>query len=287
MSFACEPSVRILAGMTLLNLRHLLRPWRREPAFAACVSGVLALAVGANTAMYTLVQTIVLRPLPLTEPARLVTFSIVRSGTDRQPLSLPDVADFAYSTRTLDGIASLFGWSANLTGAGDAERLTGMRVSANYFDLTGSGVHRGRAILPDDEQRAVALVSYGMWQRRFGAKADAVGTSIVLNGEAFTVVGILRPDFVSLFRDVDLVVPYSPAADVRRGNRAQGFLRVIARLKPGTTHAQAADDLTAIGRRLRDEYPDSHGTDTGVRVARLHDEISGRSRRCSGCSSAP
>ncbi len=152
-----------------------------------------------------------------------------------------------------------------------------MRVSANYFDLTGARVHRGRAIQPDDEQRAVALVSHGMWQRRFGGRTDAVGTSIVLNGETFTVIGILRPDFVSLVRDVDLVVPYSPAADVRRGNRAQGFLRVVARLKPGTTDAQAADDLTAIGRRLGDEYPDSHGTDTAVRVARLHDEISGRS----------
>ena len=211
------------------------------------------------------------------EPDRLITFSIVRPGTDRQPLSLPDLADFAQSNRTLEGIASLFGWSANLTGTGDAERLTAMRVSANYFDLTGAGVLLGRAIQPDDEQRAVALVSHGMWQRRFGQRTDAVGTSIVLNGETFTVIGILRPDFVSLVRDVDLVVPYSPAADVRRGNRAQGFLRVIARLKPGTTDAQAADDLTAIGRRLRDEYPDSHGTDTAVRVAPLHDEISGKS----------
>ena len=100
-----------------MDLRHAVRPWRRQPAFAACVIGVLALAVGANTAMYTLVQTIVLRPLPLSEPDRLLTFSIVRPGTDRQPLSLPDLADFAQSNRTLEGIASLFGWSANLTGS--------------------------------------------------------------------------------------------------------------------------------------------------------------------------
>src|SRR5688572_18953463 len=128
MSFVCGPSVRILARMTLMELRHALRPWRRQPAFAACVTGLLALAVGANTVMYTLVHTIVLRPLPLREPDRLLTFSIVRPGTDRQPLSLPDLADFVQSNRTLEGIASLFGWSANLTGTGDAERLTGMRV---------------------------------------------------------------------------------------------------------------------------------------------------------------
>lgn len=267
----------MLAGMTPIDLRHALRPWRREPAFAACVVGVLALAVGANTAMYALVHTIVLRPLPLTEPDRLLTFSIVRPGTDRQPLSVPDLADFAQSNRTLDGLASFFAWSANLTGSGEAERLTGMRVSANYFDVTGARVHLGRGIQPGDDERAVALLSHGLWQRRFGERADAVGMSLVLNGQTCTVFGILRPDFVSLVRDVDLVVPYSPAADVRRGNRSQAFLRVIARLKPGATDAQAADDLTAIGRRLRDEYPDSHGTDTGVRVARLHDEISGRS----------
>ena len=146
----------MLAGMTLMDLRHALRPWRRQPAFAACVIGVLALAVGANTAMYTLVQTIVLRPLPLSEPDRLLTFSIVRPGTDRQPLSLPDLADFAQSNRTLEGIASLFGWSANLTGSGDAERLTAMRVSANYFDLTGARVHLGRRYSP--------TTSSGQWR---------------------------------------------------------------------------------------------------------------------------
>ena len=116
-----------------------------------------------------------------------------------------------------------------------------------------------------------------MWQRRFGGAIDAVGQSIVLNGDAFAIVGVLRPDFVSLVRDAEVVVPYSPATDLRRGNRAQGFLRVIARLKPGVTAAQAADDLAAIGRRLRDEYPDSHGADTAIRVVSLHEEISGRS----------
>ena len=263
--------------MTFIDLRHAIRPWRREPTFAIGVIAVLALALGATTAMYTLVHAIVLRPLPLREPDRLITFSIVRPGTDRHPLSLPDLADFTQSSRTLEGIASSFGWSANLTGSGEPERLTAMRVTANYFDLTGAGVHLGRPIRPDDEQRAVAVVSYGMWQRRLGARRDAVGTSIVVNGDTFTVVGVLRPDFVSLVRDVDLVVPFSPAADVRRAQRAQGFLRVVARLRPGVTEAQAVDDLTAVGRRLREEHRDVHGSNTGIRVAPLRDEVSGRS----------
>jgi hypothetical protein len=124
--------------MTLADFRHVVRPLRRQPGFALCVIAVLALAIGANTAMFTLVNAVVIRPLPLADPDRLIVFSIVRPGTDRQPLSLPDLEDFKRSNRTLDGIASMFGWSANLTGMGDAERLTAMRVSADYFEITGA-----------------------------------------------------------------------------------------------------------------------------------------------------
>jgi len=263
--------------MPLAELSQIIRGVRRQPAFAAGVVAVLALAIGANTAMFALVNAILIRPLPLADPDRLITFTIVRPGTDRQPLSLLDLDDFERSSRTLDSLVSMFGWSANLTGRGDAERLTAMRVSADYFDVTGAQVQLGRALQPDDERRPSALISHGMWQRQFAGAADAVGQSLVLNGEAFTIVGVLRPDFVSLVRDADVVVPYSPVADARRGNRAQGFLRVIGRLKPDVTLAQAADDLTAIARRLRDEYPDSHGTDTGIRLVSLHEEMTGRS----------
>jgi putative ABC transport system permease protein len=263
--------------MPLIELRQVARGLRRRPAFAAGVITVLALAIGANTAMFALVHAILIRPLPLANPDRLITFTIVRPGTDRQPLSLPDVEDFKRSSQTLDGIVSMFGWSANLTGRGDAERLTGMRVSADYFEVTGAQVQLGRPLQREDEQRPSALIGHGMWQRRFGGTADAVGQSIVLNGEAFTIVGVLGPDFVSLVRDAEVVVPYSPATDVRRGNRAQGFLRVIGRLKPGSSMAQADDDLAAIGRRLRDEYPDSHGADKSLRIVSLHEEMTGQS----------
>ena len=263
--------------MPFSDLWQSVRGLRRQPVFAVSVVTVLALAIGANAAMFALVRAILIRPLPLSEPDRLITFTIVRPGTDRQPLSLLDVQDFEESNRTLNGIVSLFGWSANLTGRGDAERLSAMRVSADYFEVTGAQVQLGRPLQPEDEQRPSALISHGMWQRRFGGAVDAIGQSIVLNGEAFTIVGVLRPDFVSLVRDADIVVPYSPATDPRRGNRAQGFLRVVARLKPGISRAQADDDLGAIGRRLHDEYPDSHGADTAIRVVSLHEEMTGRS----------
>ena len=277
MSFIIWRLPRTLDPMTLADLRQVVRPLRRQPGFALCVILVLALAIGANTAMFTLVNAVVIRPLPLADPDRLIVFSIVRPGTDRQPLSLPDLEDFTRSSRTLDGIASMFGWSANLTGMGDAERLTAMRVSTDYFEITGAAVAIGRPLQRDDEGQAIALLTHGMWLRRFGGAPDAVGKTIVLNGEAFTIAGVLRPDFVSIVREAEIIVPYSPATDPRRSNRAQGFLRVVARVKPGVTIAQAADDLAAIGRRLRDKYPDEHGADTSIRVASLHQEISGRS----------
>jgi putative ABC transport system permease protein len=263
--------------MLVTQLSWIVRGLRRQPGFTLGVVLILALAIGANTAMFALVNAILIRPLPLADPDRVVTFSIVRPGTDRYPLSLLDVADFKSSSRTLESVASLFGWSANLTGSGDAERLTGMRVSADYFEITGAQVQLGRPLESGDESRSSALISDGMWQRRFGAAADVAGRSIVLNGEPFTIVGVLRPDFVSLIRDVDVVVPYAPATDPRRGNRAQAFLRVVARLKPGVTMAQARDDLAAIGRRLREDYPDTHAADTAIRLVSLHEDVTGRS----------
>ena len=190
--------------MTSSRIWQTSRRLGQQPLFAFAVLAVLALAIGANTAMFTLVNAILLRPLPLRDPDRLITFTIMRPGTDRQPLSLPDLADFQQGSQTLDGVASLFGWSANLTGGGEAERLSAMRVSPDYFDVTGAAVELGRGLRQDDERRAVALIGHGIWQRRFGGAVDAIGQKLILNGEAFTIVGVLRPDFVSLVRDTEL-----------------------------------------------------------------------------------
>jgi putative ABC transport system permease protein len=262
--------------MSLPILRHTLRRFHREPVFSAAVVAVLAMALGANTAIFTLVHGVLLRPLPLRDPDRLVTFTIVRPGTDRHPLSLPDLADFRAETRTLDGIVAFFQWSVNLTGSGEAERLQGMRVSPEYFEMTGAGVRLGRTIGPADEHERVVLITEGLWQRRFGGAPAAVGQRMVLNGDAFTVLGVLPPDFVPLVRDVEVVAPFSPSTDPRRANRAQGFLRVVARMKQGMTQEQVQDDLDRVSGQMRAAYPDAHGSDTGVLVRSLHEEVSGR-----------
>ncbi len=262
--------------MSFHELRQAIRRLRQQPVFAAGVVVILAVAIGANTAMFTLVNGVLMRPLPLRDPATLITFAIVKPGTDRQPLSLPDLADFKAGSRSLDAIVAVFGWSVNLTGSGDAERLQAMRVSPDYFEVTGAGVERGRAIQSNDESQPVVLITHGLWQRRFGGAADAIGKTLVLNGEAFTIAGVLRPDFVSLVRDAEIVAPFAASADPRRANRAAGFLRVIARTKTGVTAEQVGDDLTTVSRRMREAYPDAHGSDTGVLVQSLHEEVSGR-----------
>jgi putative ABC transport system permease protein len=262
--------------MSVQQIGQAIRQLRRQPAFATGVIAVLALAIGANTAMFTLVHGVLLRPLPLRDPAGLVTFTIVRPGTDRQPLSLPDLDSFKAESRVLDSIVAAFGWSVNLTGSGDAERLQGMRVSPDYFEVTGARVAAGRPIRAADENEAVVLISHGLWQRRFGGTADVIGRPLVLNGEAFTIVGVLRADFVSLVREVDVVAPFSAASDPRRANRAQAFLRVIGRVKAGVAPAQVTGDLDSVLRRMRAAYPDAHGADTGVLVKSLHEEIGGR-----------
>jgi putative ABC transport system permease protein len=264
------------AVVTLHLLRHALRRLRRDPFFSAGVVAVLAVAIGANTAIFTLVHGVLVRPLPLRDPAGLVTFTIVRPGNDRQPLSLLDVEDFRAESRTLEAIVALFQWSVNVTGSGEPERLQGMRVSPDYFEVTGARVQLGRPIGSGDEHERVVLLTHGLWQRRFGGTAGVVGQPLVLNGDAFTIAGVLTPDFVSPLRDLDLVAPFSAAADPRRANRSLGFLRVIARTKRGVTLDQARDDLDRVSRSLRTSYPDAHGSDTGVLVRSLHEEVSGR-----------
>lgn len=262
--------------MSLQLFAQALRRLRQEPVFAMGVAAVLAVAIGANTAIFALVDGVLLRPLPLRDPATLVTFTIVKPGTDRQPLSLLDLEDFRAQSRTLDAVVAVFQWGVNVTGSGEAERLGGMRVSPEYFEVTGARVQLGRAIASGDENERVALITHGLWQRRFGGAAGVIGQPLVLNGDTFTIVGVLPADFVSLVRDVDVVAPFSAAADPRRSNRAQGFLRVVARTKTDVTLDQVTDDLNAVSQRLRTAYPEAHGSDIGVGVKSLHEEVVGR-----------
>jgi putative ABC transport system permease protein len=225
--------------------------------------------------MYTLVQSVLLRELPFQEPDRLVWMYNTRTERDRAPLSVPDVEDYRREASSLSGLAVFTNWTTNLTGVGTPERLDGVRVSGNFFELLGTLAAPGRTLEPDDEthERRVAVLTHRLWQRRYGTDPAVVGQDISLNGATYTVVGVLPQRFLFPFRDAELAVPVTLHSDPRRADRGANFLRVVARLAPGVTLAQAEGDLDAIAHRLQRLYPTENARKIGIGLYPLHTEI--------------
>jgi len=263
----------------LQDLRFALRGMRRQPAPTAVAVLTLALGIGASTAIFSLVNAIVLRPLPFRAPDQLFSVATRRKLDTGRPFTLPDFLDYTARQRTLAGFAAYGTWSANLTGAGEPERLSGMKISANAFDLLGVHAALGRALRADDDtpgREHVVVLTDAFWRRRFGADPHAVGRSLTLNGGAWTIVGVLPADFVSPVKDADVAAPLAPLTDARRNSRTStNFLRGIARIRAGGSRAQAEADLTAIQQRLGKLYPDGDGAKLGLVLTPLDETIVG------------
>ncbi len=266
--------------MFIDDLRYALRALRANAVVAAAVTLILSVAVGANTAVFALVNSVLLSPLPFRDPSRLVTVQQTRADSAEEPLSIPDYRDLRDGARSFAQMGAAFQWSANVTG-GDAERVQGMKASASLFAVLGGIPALGRTLLPEDEQgsgRRVVVLTHGYWARRFGASTAAIGSSISLNGDAYTVVGVLPAAFITPVRDADLIVPFPMDTDPRRASRDAGFLRVVGRLNPAVTPAQAQADLDAIMHRLRVLYPATNTTHLGTRVIEWRRALVARQR---------
>jgi predicted permease len=258
------------------------RRFRRNPLFFAGAVSLVALAIGGNTAMFAVVNAVLLRPLPLRDADRVVAVHVIREGMPRGAFAMPMFLDLAGAPRTFDSVAAWFQWSANLTDAGDAERIQAMRVTGNYLQVLGAGVAIGRSLTELDSSARSApaiVISDGLWKRRFGASTAAIGRNVRLNGEVFTVVGVLRPDFVFQLRDAELIASWVPEHDPRRANAALSFLRVVGRLAPGATVSQATLELEARIREYRATYPDAGAGDQGGRVVALREDLVGSADR--------
>ena len=250
------------------DLRYAWRAVRAHAPFAATVVLILSVAIGANGAVFALVNAALLSPLPFRDSSRLVTVQQIGPGTTADPLSLPDYRDLRDGNRTFDALAATFQWSANLTG-GEAERVQGMKASASFFTMLGARAALGRMLGPDDERGSgvrVVVLTHGFWMRRLGGSPAAVGGSLILNGDAYTIVGVLPAAFITPVRDAEVVAPFPMDADPRRAARDAGFLRVIGRLRPGVTIEQSRQDLDAIMARLRVEYPATNVTHFGTTI---------------------
>ena len=259
----------------LSDLRYALRGLRRAPGFAAAAVLTLALGIGANAAIFSVVNGVLLRPLPYADPGQLVMLYGRYPEFGRTGTSLPDFRDWRDQTgRSFAQLAARHGTAMILTGRGEAERVAADRVTANFFTTLGVRPLLGRAFLPEEERAGgdddVVVLSHGYWQRRFGGDAGIVGQQIQLSGRPYTVVGVAPPSFG--FRGAaDLWAP--ARTDTTRGRRAE-YLDVVGRLRPGVTVAQAGADVAAVVRRLAEQYPETNGNITSE-VIGLRDDLVG------------
>ena len=238
----------------------------------------LALGIGATTALFSLVNAMLLKQLPFEHATRLVWIWSTRIDRDKAFYSLPDFVETRDHVRTLDGFEAYANWGANLSGLGEPERIQGARITSNAFSLMGVNALYGRTLIESDglpESERVVVLTHALWQRRFGADASLIGQKLSLNGDSYLVAGVLPPAFVMVATEAELYVPLVTATDPQRNDRNTNFLRVFGRLKPGATPRQAAADLAAITKHLRETYPASNAKHTDPRVLPFVDEIVG------------
>jgi putative ABC transport system permease protein len=261
-------------GLMTADLRYALRALLRAPGFTLAVVITLALGIGANSAVFSVVHSVLLRPLPYSEPGRLVNIYGRYPEFGRTGTSLPDFQDLRAGARSFEQVAARHNAAFVLTGEGEPERVIADRVTANFFPTLGVRPVLGRTFLQEEEQVGgddrVVMLSHGYWQRRFGGDAQIVGRQITLSGFPFTVIGIAPADF-RYGRDVDVWAP--TRADTTLPRRAE-FLDVIARLKPGVTVEKADADVAAVFRRLAEQYPTTN-SNLRTEVIGLQDDLVG------------
>src|SRR4029453_9768298 len=203
-------------------------------------------------------------------------------GFPKNTPSPANFLDWQKQAGAFTGMAAMVERSFNLTGVGEPERLDGRGVSANLFDLLGVRAVLGRTFVPDDDRPGshVVLLSYSLWQRRFGSDPNVIGRALALNGESYTVIGIMPrfvqlPGFANRNDQLWLPIAFPPEEAAQRGNH---FLEVIARMKPGITLKQAQAEMETIAARLAQQYPD-YNTRLGAVVVPLHEEVVGDIKR--------
>jgi putative ABC transport system permease protein len=256
--------------------RHAVRALLRTPAFTAIAALTFALGIGVNTAVFSVFNGVLLRPLPYPEPDRItmVWMDNRQQGIKEDITSWPNYRDWRDQNTTFAAMAGFSGVAFNLTGAGEPERLQGAQATANFFEVMGVRPLFGRLYTEANEtpgNDGVVLISYGLWQRRFGGAADVLGQTITLNGRAFEIIGVM-PATLQVPAEAELWKPLAPDEGTRTA-RGAFWLPVIGRLKPGISVEQAQTEMTGIATRLEQIYPSNQGF--GINVVPLHRQLVG------------
>jgi putative ABC transport system permease protein len=252
---------------TMQDVKFAWRSLRRSPGFTAVAVLTLALGIGANTAIFSVVRTMLLAPLPYRDSSRLVFVwsDMTYAGYPRAPLSAPELKDLRDRTTLFTSFGGVWATTAALTGDRDPEQLRIALVSTNFFNVLGADAAIGRTFASDDETQTAPrtiLLSWALWQRRYGGDPTIVGRPIQVNGQPTTVVGVMPADF-RLLLPPDAAVPDDLQAwqllnplSLTRGPRGQQYLRVVGRMKPGVTLEQARGDIDRVAREISREFTD-------------------------------
>lgn len=259
------------------DVRYASRTIRRAPGFAATVVLVAALGIGATTAVFTVADYVLVRPLPYLHSERLVRMWEARPGYLQMELSPPNYLDWKATATSFEVMAAYAPWSTSMVGQGEPIQVEGANLAADLLPMLGIAPAMGRWFTVDDERGAgVVILGYGLWESRFGGRMDAIGEKILLDGDAHTIIGVMPPEFSFPQRRAQVWRPlrFSPADLTNRNNN---YLGAIARRKPGVSLEQARQEMRLISARLATQYPKENSA-LSATVANLRDQVSLQSR---------
>jgi predicted permease len=267
----------------LFDLKYAIRSLARTPGFSAVSVLILALGIGAITAVFSAVEAVLLHPLPYAQPNDLYC---LHSATSSQVglFSIPEFCTYRDQNRSFQGVAAVTSFNSNLIDKGEAQFVQGLKVSAGIFNLLGAKPAAGRLLVSDDDRPGaprVVVISAGLWQRLFGGRADAIGRTVSINGDPYVIAGVLPYGFILpvVGFHSDICLPLQADADPQRyAHGSLNFLRVIGRMAPGATRAQALADMAGILKDLRAHYPKEYAGDGDNELIPLSTQIVGDSR---------
>jgi predicted permease len=279
--------------MLPMDLRDACRGFARHPAFAAAAVLSLAIGVGANTAIFSVASALLLRPLPYPDPERLVILwnRSPGLGIKEDWFSTAQYFDVKNGAPSLEQTGLVYGANETITGDGEAERISTIRMSSNVLPMLGATPLLGRLFTSEDDARvpsATAILGYGTWMRRFGGDPNIVGRRLDMNGRPYQIIGVLPPSFtlphevvptVGNSGDADLVLPLPLAPAAARARNREDF-NIVGRLKPGRTARELQGEMDGLTARLRREYPDFYPPNGGLTfgVVPLHEQVVGSAR---------
>jgi predicted permease len=278
----CRESRRVhLLETFLQDIRYGLRMMRRDPGFSLVAVVTLALGIGANTAIFSVVNGVLLNPLPYPNPGQLVGLHQSKANFQNGAISYPNFLDWRKDNRSFSNMAIMRRYSLSLTGMGDAEQLNGVFVSSEFFDVLRVKPVLGRTLHPGEDAigaAPVALIAAGFWQRKFGSSPEVLGKSITLDGKSFTIVGVLPGGFQAPFRDGvahDVYIPMGQWDNPFLAQRGSPLgIHGIGRLKPGVTMVQARADMARVSGELAAAFPDTN-KGSGASLIPLREQIVG------------